>query len=66
MPEQSPNEFERLAADHERQSLPSELWDFLSVNKKWWLLPIAIVLGLMALLSVLTATPAAPFIYTLF
>ncbi len=66
MPEPSPNEFERLAADQQRQSLLRELWDFLSVNKKWWLLPIAIVLGLTALLSLLTATPAAPFIYTLF
>jgi hypothetical protein len=66
MSEQSPDDFERLAADERRQSLVAELWDFLSVNKKWWLLPIAIVLGLMALISVLTATPAAPFIYTLF
>jgi hypothetical protein len=66
MSDPSPNDFERLAADEHRQSLVSELWDFLSVNKKWWLLPIAVVLGLMALLSVISATPAAPFIYTLF
>lgn len=44
-----------------------ELWDFLKVRKKWWLLPIVIVLILLGLLIIFTESSAvAPFIYTLF
>jgi hypothetical protein len=43
-----------------------ELWDFLKHNKKWWLVPVILVLLLMGALLVLGATGAAPFIYTLF
>jgi hypothetical protein len=39
---------------------------FLRQNRKWWLLPLLLVLGLLALLLVAGATPIAPFIYTLF
>lgn len=47
--------------------LAKEFWLFLKVRKKWWLAPILLVLGLMALLIVLTEGSAiAPFIYTLF
>ena len=50
----------------DRQSLVSEFWDFLKHNKKWWLLPIlVVVLGLGALVF-LSGSGAAPFIYTLF
>ena len=44
----------------------SELFEFLRVNKKWWLLPIVFVLLLLALLIVLGGTALAPFIYTVF
>jgi hypothetical protein len=41
--------------------------DFLKVRKKYWLLPILIVLFLFGLLIVLSqGTAVAPFIYTLF
>lgn len=44
-----------------------DLWDFLKVRKKFWLLPLIIVLLIFALLIVFTAGSAiAPFIYTLF
>ncbi len=44
-----------------------ELWGFLMKRKKWWLLPIIIMLVLLGLLIVLTEGSAiAPFIYTLF
>ncbi len=44
-----------------------ELWSFLRVRKKFWLLPIILVLLLFGGLLVLTqATAVAPFIYTLF
>ena len=41
-----------------------ELWDFLRHNKKWWLLPILVVLLLFGVLIFLSGTGAAPFIYT--
>jgi competence protein ComGC len=44
-----------------------DLWDFLKVRKKFWLLPLIIVLLLFGILIVLTSGSAiAPFIYTLF
>lgn len=44
-----------------------DLWGFLRVRKKFWLLPLILVLLLFGLLIVLTAGSAvAPFIYTLF
>jgi hypothetical protein len=44
-----------------------EFWEFLSVRKKFWLLPIFVVLGIFGGLIVLTkGTAVAPFIYTLF
>lgn len=45
----------------------SELWSFMKVRKKFWLLPILIVLGVFGGLIVLSQGSAiAPFIYTLF
>ena len=44
-----------------------ELWVFMKVRKKFWLLPIIIVLLLLGGLLVLAQGSAvAPFIYTLF
>jgi hypothetical protein len=44
-----------------------EFWRFLKVRKKWWLLPIMIVMVLMGALMVFAQSSAlAPFIYTLF
>jgi hypothetical protein len=48
------------------QSLVRELWDFLRVRKKYWLLPIIIALFLIGLLLIAGGSAAAPFIYTLF
>ncbi|HXW23829.1 MAG TPA: DUF5989 family protein [Xanthobacteraceae bacterium] len=48
-------------------SILAELWNFLRVRKKYWLLPVVLMLGLMGGLIVLTKGSAvAPFIYTLF
>ena len=47
--------------------LISELWGFMKVRKKFWLLPIIIVLVLLGALIVFTESSAvAPFIYALF
>ncbi|MCM8760774.1 MAG: DUF5989 family protein [Candidatus Omnitrophica bacterium] len=44
-----------------------EFWGFLLERKKWWLLPIVIMLVLLGLLIIFTEGSAiAPFIYTLF
>ena len=44
-----------------------EFWEFLFERKKYWLLPIIIVLVLFGGLIVLTQGSAvAPFIYTIF
>ncbi len=48
-------------------SFISELWDFMKVRKKFWLLPVLLVLSLFGALIVLSQGSAvAPFIYTLF
>jgi hypothetical protein len=47
--------------------LLKEMWGFLKVRKKFWLLPIIIILLLLGALIVFTESSAvAPFIYTLF
>jgi len=48
-------------------SLILELWSFMKVRKKFWLLPVFIVLGLFGALIILSqGSVVAPFIYTLF
>ena len=45
----------------------SELWAFMRERKKFWLLPILLVMALFGGLIVLTQGSAvAPFIYTIF
>jgi hypothetical protein len=44
-----------------------ELWAFMKERKKFWLLPIFLVMLLFGMLIVLTqGSVVAPFIYTLF
>jgi hypothetical protein len=47
-------------------SLLREVGSFLLRTKKWYLIPVAIVIVLTCLFIVLGGTVAAPFIYTLF
>ncbi len=48
-------------------SLLNEFWLFLRVRKKWWLLPIIVVMLLLGTLLVFAQGSAlAPFIYTIF
>ena len=44
-----------------------ELWSFMRVRKKYWLVPVVLIILLFGALIVLTQGSAvAPFIYTLF
>ncbi|MBN2545356.1 MAG: hypothetical protein JXB50_06135 [Spirochaetes bacterium] len=44
-----------------------EIWDFLRVRKRYWLLPFIIILSLLALLIIFGQSSAiSPFIYSLF
>jgi hypothetical protein len=48
-------------------SLAREIWAFVRVRKKWWLLPIIVVITLMGALIVFAEGSAlAPFIYAIF
>ena len=49
------------------QSIIREFWEFLKLRKRFWLLPIIIILGLFSAIIVFTESSAiAPFIYALF
>jgi hypothetical protein len=49
------------------QSIIMEFWEFLKFKKRYWLLPIVVVLLLLSWLIIFTETSAvAPFIYALF
>lgn len=62
---QPQSDFER-EAQTTQPGLIAEFWDFLKYNKKWWLLPIVLVMLMLGGLVFLAATPLGPFIYTMF
>ncbi len=48
-------------------SLVREFWIFMRVRKKWWLMPIIVIMVLVgALLVFAQGSALAPFIYTIF
>jgi hypothetical protein len=48
-------------------SFISEMWSFLRIRKKYWLVPAILLLAIFGALIVLSSgTAVAPFIYTLF
>jgi hypothetical protein len=57
--------FNELSTER-RSGMISEFMNFLGQNKKWWLLPILLVMAFVGVLVLLAGTGAAPFIYTLF
>ena len=61
----APNEFESAAAQARSSGL-GDFFSFVAQNKKWWLLPLLVVLVGLGALAILGGTAAAPFIYTLF
>lgn len=57
-------QFDQLA-EEEQVGLVREFLDFALENKKWWLIPIMLVLLLVAAFIFISGT-AGPFIYPLF
>ena len=48
-------------------SILIELWKYIRIRKKWWLVPILVVLFTFGAIMVLTeGTVVAPFIYAIF
>lgn len=44
-----------------------ELWAFMKVRRKWWLLPVIVIMLLVGMLIAFAQGSAlAPFIYTIF
>ena len=64
--EQKDNSEKKLDELAEKSNIVMEFLEFLGQNKKFWLIPIIIVLLLLGLIIALGGTSAAPFIYTLF
>lgn len=47
--------------------LTSELWAFMKARRKWWLMPLILLLALLGALMVFAkGSVLAPFIYTIF
>src|SRR5689334_16952846 len=65
-PMSEPNDFEKASTEQSQSGFLGELWGFMRDNKKWWLLPIVVMLLVFGLLVFLSGTGLAPFIYTLF
>ena len=59
------NEFQKAARETD-PGFFSELWDFLRTNKKWWLIPIILLLLIFGVAVFFSGTGLAPFIYTFF
>jgi hypothetical protein len=49
-----------------RTGIVAEFWDFLKHSKKWWLLPVIVMMVALGALVALTSTGAGAFIYALF
>ena len=48
-------------------SVLRELWSFLKVRKRFWLVPIIVIIVFLSLLIIFAqSSTVAPFIYTLF
>jgi len=59
------DDFQAIAA-RKRTGFLGELGRFAMQTRKWWLVPLIVVLLGIGLIIVLGGTAAAPFIYTLF
>ncbi len=52
--------------EEQNKSLAREIWDFLRIRKRWWLLPIIILLIVVGILIIFGHSSAlSPFLYAL-
>jgi hypothetical protein len=63
--DEPPQSFEELARTT-KSSFVRDLLGLMAVTKKWWLLPIILMLLALSVLLLASGTVVAPFIYTLF
>jgi len=61
----NPPEFQERAR-HGRSGFLREMWGFLRDNKKWWMIPMLAIILILGALVLVSGSPVAPFIYTLF
>ena len=55
------------SAQVSKLSIFADLWAFMRVRKKWWLLPLILLITLLGLILIFAqGSPLAPFIYTVF
>jgi len=67
MSDERTSAFEKAGAERgTRTGMLGECMAFLRHNRKWWLIPIAVVVLLFGILVMLASTGVAPFIYSLF
>ncbi|HXH94232.1 MAG TPA: DUF5989 family protein [Thermoanaerobaculia bacterium] len=59
-------DFQQIAHETPEGNLLVEWWRFVRQNRKWWLLPIIIVVLCISLMVWLASGAAAPLIYSLF
>jgi hypothetical protein len=59
-------DFQEIAGARREASFLEELWMLLREHKKYWLIPIVVVLLFFGALVALSGTAIAPFVYTLF
>lgn len=51
----------------EKTSIVREFWEYMKLRKRYWLLPVIFMMGLVSMIIILSESSAvAPFIYTLF
>lgn len=65
MNDDDPKSFED-AGEKPATGIAAEVLALLKHNRKWWLIPIIIVLLIFGTILILGGTSAAPFIYSLF
>ena len=56
MKKTEPTAFEKSAARQPSGGFVSELWYFLKTNKKWWLIPLVVILLLVGAIVLFTGS----------
>ena len=44
----------------------AQMWGYIGESRKWWLIPIILMMLLLGIMFVIGGSGAAPFIYTIF